>query len=394
MASISVLRHAAALQDARTESARLQAWQHACAFIQSQLKTFSSCENAFRDSCLHLLRSCQVHAEQFSRTNSSWLPHLATLQYQVLRSLHERGDNQLVVSEGTVLLCFLAEHCEAADVNAVKTNCLVALVSSCARGLLKLEPSTLEILHREVKAVVGHDPAQAAQLAKNLVLSQLNTATTDHGKPLDQEAAHEALTVIEACIPCSSDLARKLVTQVAKALPASTITSLLQHSSPLPYRQVHIKAILSEYARRSGDEFPSQLLGDALPATALLAQLSRALVPGCPTAAPTRKQLVSIPQTLSSLSKGAADEILALSFEAAFTSITASLHEAVKISQGCKAPQHSSNHQCEAVSVLLTSCSSFLGNIDRLGTAKAADALSYTLHCCAGAYFSPDNASV
>ena len=149
MGSVSVLRHEAALQES-TESTLLQAWQRACAFIQSQLKTFSSCENSFRDSCLHLLRSCRVHAEQFSVTNSSWLPHLATLQYQVLRSLHERGDNHLVVSEGTALLRFLTERCEPADVDAVKTNCLVAVVSSCARGLIKLEPSTLQVVYQEV----------------------------------------------------------------------------------------------------------------------------------------------------------------------------------------------------------------------------------------------------
>ena len=183
MGSVSVLRHEAALQES-TESTLLQAWQRACAFIQSQLKTFSSCENSFRDSCLHLLRSCRVHAEQFSVTNSSWLPHLATLQYQVLRSLHERGDNHLVVSEGTALLRFLTERCEPADVDAVKTNCLAAVVSSCARGLIKLEPSTLRVFYQEVKSVVGHDPAQAAQLAKNLVLSRLNTAT-EHGEPLN-----------------------------------------------------------------------------------------------------------------------------------------------------------------------------------------------------------------
>ena len=391
MGAVSVLRHEAALQDARTESALLQAWQRACTFIQSQLRTLSSCEDAFRDSCLHLLRSCRVHAEQFSVTNASWLPHLATLQYQVLRSLHERGDNQLVVSEGATLLCFLTEHCEAADVNAVKTNCLVAVVSSCARGILKLEPSQLAILTQEVKSVVGHDPAQAAQLAKNLVLAILNAAT-EHGEPLRQEPAHDILLTIEDCIPCSNDLARKLVIQVAKALPASTTASLLQQCRPPPYHETHIKALLSDFTRRSADEFPPQP-GDALPAAALLAQVARALVPGCLTPAPSRKHLAAVSQSLASLSTGAADEVLALGFEAAFTSITASLHEAVKLSQGCKAPQCSSSQECEAVSMLLTACSSFLVTVDRLGctsTAKAADALSYTLHCCAGASLLPE----
>ena len=204
---------------------------------------------------------------------------------------------------------------------------------------------------------------------------------------------HDILTTIEACIPCSNDLARKLVIQVAKALPASTIASLLQRCTPLPYHETHIKALLSDFTRRPADEFPSQL-SDALPATALLAQVARALVPGHITPAPNREQLAAIYQTLASLSTGAIDEILALGFEAAFASITASLHEAVKQSQACKAPRCSSNQEYESLSVLLTACSSILVIVDRLGcdqpsTEKAADALSFTLHCCAGTCLLP-----
>jgi hypothetical protein len=332
---------------------------------------------------------CRSHVEQLSSTDSSWLPLFATLQYEVIRSLHERGDDQLVVSEASDLLCFLAERCAEADVAAVQTNCLIAVVSSCARGLLKLEQAERQQVYRHVRETVEHNPTQAAQLARNLVLGEIRTAT-HHGTPLDHEAVHDLVTVIEACMPSDSDVARKLVTQLVRAVPASTITSLLNRSRPLSYHEVHIKAIMSDYVRRSADEFASKVDNDPLHATALLAQLARALIPGHPSPAPTRPQLTSVSQCLSTLTADESDEILALCCESSLISVTDSLHEAVKVSQRSGGPKPSSKEQFKAVEVLLKACCSFSAMSAETGNEAAskhaaADALSYILHCCAGA---------
>lgn len=267
MGSVGILRHEAALRDARTEEEGSQAWQRACAFIQSELRSFSVAEATLRDSHLSLLHSCRACAKQSHQ--STWLQHFATLQYQVIRTLHERGDNELVVSEGSALLNFLAEMSAAGmDVTTVQANCLVAVISSCARASHRLQLTSLQLLCNHTASVAEQDPSQGEQLARNLVLSQVNAANEKHG-PLNRPHAHEMLLIIDTCISPSTNICWKLVVQLARAVPAATIASLLQSGEPSPYHRSHVQALLSEYVRRFADEFPSQH-GDPLPSIAMM----------------------------------------------------------------------------------------------------------------------------
>jgi hypothetical protein len=380
MGTVDVLRHEAALQEASDSETRVLAWQRACAFLQTQLQHLKSCDDSLRDGCLHLLRCCQSCALRFPRTaQAKWLLHLATLQYHVMRSLHDKADHKVVLVVGIDLLDLLqARHMPSEGLSTLRGNCLVAVVASCGRGAIKLDEAQLDRLCCEVEVLPESENQQALQVVKNLVLSQL-AAVKQNEEELDLSTARKLVYLVQICRSADQELLRKLTTQLAKALSVQSICAMLHDPSTGSSDQL-AKIFFAECLRRSADEFPARC-SDMMSSMALITLCAQSLMPGAPGRAPTHKQRQAALSLISKLPQSSASPAIAvvsLCADLACSVSTTSIHEALRRPGALELRP---DEVLEATEVLVVACSAFLSAIfQRAKQEQTVASLSYILH--------------